>query len=633
MSKYEQKSFIYNLDFLSGTPRIFISGHKNFSTLIGLIATVFILIISIFYTIYALYIFFFEREMTVVELKDNFITKEVRNRLNEFLFAFNVFNVSMKIEYFWGKEINYNSGNFSKTPLNKNYIVNLIYENPENKEIIKKYELDLEYCEIGKNINQELIDKYNFTGYKNYLCLSNKSSNFDIVINKTYNTYIDIVVSINLDNETNLNYKVLYSDESSILYEMNYFEFQMYSPNDIISNQNISNPIKLRKNYFNHELASPGILEYTQINTKFIEYLSDNGFIIKSKDKFKCFSIESITKTTKDRYSYESSKNLIYNEIILYINPDIIESFERTYKKLPAVIADISGIFSLLFNIGQFIVGFICKVFLEVGTISRVIKYKLKSSEIKLKNNNKIIKMQNDFGYKSSQRRINTDLFDNMNQKIKTINTRYNRTNSNYREYNVNNELSLINNDISQKKLSEDNIDSQKNNYNNQLNKNYKQKDINLPNKESSNEKKKENVLYSLNDNNENKTFKKFNYNQYSEIFCKVLGIFNTEKKKNSINSNPFYFNDYFSFILNKNKNNRTKIIDKLSCYFEDILSIEEIIGKTLDLENINCFIKMKLRKKFTTTEYLKILLKKDNVFKKIMEDEYKNILVNNIAK
>ena len=137
MTKNRKRSFIYNLDILSGKPGLFITGHKNYSTLGGLIITLSILFIGIIYSIYALYIFFFEREMSVVVLSDNFMTSDLSISTKDFLLAFNVFNVSINLEYYWGKELNLLTGqNVSKKLLNNKYTVVLYYENPETKKII-----------------------------------------------------------------------------------------------------------------------------------------------------------------------------------------------------------------------------------------------------------------------------------------------------------------------------------------------------------------------------------------------------------------------------------------------------------------------------------------------------------------
>ena len=621
MSKYEQKPFIYCLDFLSGTPGIFISGRKRYTTLFGLITTLIIVAFSILHIIYQLYLFFFEREMTIVQLNDNFMTNEINIPLNNFLFAFNVFNKNVTMKYFWGKEINLQSGNISRIPLNKNYTVNFYYENPENKEIINKYELELEYCEIGKNINQELINKYNFTEFKNYLCLSNTSKNFNIIINKTHNTYINIVISLKIENASEYGIKEISSDDFSTIYELSYLEFQLYSPNDIITNKNISNPIKLRKNFLNYELVSSGVLEHYEINTKFIYYSSDDGIFFKNKKKFKCFSIDSITRTAKDLERFEEFKNFIYSEFRLYLNPDNIESYERTYQKLTAVIADISGILSLFFTIGKFFVEFFCKTFLEVESISRIFRFKFSaSSKTKFKQNNNN-KLQNTFDNESSLRGIKNSYIDNISQKSEIMNNKNNKNNINIGNNSQNNILNLINNNLS-KKISVDH------------NKNNSSKELSIKGNISQNQvNNKDNNSYSLNNNISGNNFKKFESIQYLEVFLKIIGKNNIEKERKRTNPNSFSLCEYFSFIFNKKKNNKSKIIKKVSDYFENSLSIEDIIERKIELEIIVDHITKKLRKGLNLKSYVNILLKNDSEFKQIIEDEKKQIITNNLVK
>ena len=238
MAKFETRSILYNFDVLSGTPGIFVSGHRNFSTLPGLIITILFIFIALFYTGYSIFFFLFERQMTVVELRDNFMTKNVTIPLNNFLFAFNVFNISMMMEYYWGKEINLNSAkDVTKKSLNNNFTIIINYINPENEEVIDKYYLETEYCEIGKNIDQEVIDKYNFTDYAQFLCL-NRDFNFDILIDQTHTVYIDIIISLKVENENIFNYQEIYIDDTVYLSNYNYLEFEIYTPNDIISNKN-----------------------------------------------------------------------------------------------------------------------------------------------------------------------------------------------------------------------------------------------------------------------------------------------------------------------------------------------------------------------------------------------------------
>ena len=68
------------------------------------------------------------------------------------------------------------------------------------------------------------------------------------------------------------------------------------------------------------------------------------------------------------------------------------------------------------------------------------------------------------------------------------------------------------------------------------------------------------------------------------------------------------------------------KIIHKLSIFLENILSVEEIIRKTIDVEILVSFIQLKFGKEFNLVNYMKIWTKKDDELKKILEDEIKKI-------
>ena len=452
MEKNEKRSFIYKLDILSGNPGIYISGNKNYSTLFGLSVTFLIILVGVIYASYALYIYFYESEMSVVEQSENFMTADIKISTKDFLFAFNVFNVSMKMQYFWGKELNLLSGqNLSKKFTTDNYTVKLYYENPETKTVLKEYYLTTEYCEIGKNINKEIIDKYNFKDYEKYLCISEKS-NTEIIINKDYNTYIDVIVSINLNNSTDgVKREIEHTDETSITFKMNYLQFELYTPNDIITNKNSSSPINFRKNFFYYELISSGTIKTTEIITKYIDYQSDNGYIIKRLNNFSGFSIESIQTKIQDLSSIDIVKSIIYNEFRLYFNGDNIAAYQRTYRKLPEIIADISGVVSLLITVGQIGVSFLCQNYLELKILSQLFRSKLfEDPKIKLKQKN-VIKLKNADDPKSSRKESKNNFIDNSIKKniiVYKKNSKSGCTNINI-IYEKNNESNNINDDLS----------------------------------------------------------------------------------------------------------------------------------------------------------------------------------------
>ena len=585
MSIFETKPFLYNLDILSGTPRVFVSSHKSYSTIFGLFITFLLVLIGIIYTLYELYIFYFEREISIVELSDNFMTKNISIPINELLFAFNVFNVSMRMDFFWGKEINLLSAkDVSKNILNNSYVVYLYYMNPETKQIITRYHLETELCEIGKNINQDLVDKYNFSDYKKFLCIS-KNNNYNFVINKTHSSYIDVAISIKMDTINGLYNHEVYYDDNEYLSNYSYLEFQMYSQDDIISNKNYSSPIKSRKNYYNYELISPGVYELFEMNSKYVDYSSDNNYIFKGSKQYNGISIDSFSsKNLPISSSVEMAKYLLYYEVKYYLDADKIESYERVYKKLPSVLADISTVFSLLVTIGKLTVEFLCRNYLETEAMSRIIKYKKEeiSNNINDKHGIKTIKFKENIGDRSS-----------------------------LREMNKNNEFSSIINDQSKKifiRKSENMFQPDK--IEPEINNNKKDNKI-------SNKKKLSNKTNSSSNKFKNNNIISKNKINYEKTFVKIIGV--NPQKENSIS-----LFDYLGFLIKQNKNNRTKMIGKISDFFENSLSIERIIIRAINFERIKHLIKMRLNEDYNEVNFFKILIKRDKELKAIIENESK---------
>ena len=609
MAKFETRSILYNFDVLSGTPGIFVSGHRNFSTLPGLIITILFIFIALFYTGYSIFFFLFERQMTVVELRDNFMTKNVTIPLNNFLFAFNVFNISMMMEYYWGKEINLNSAkDVTKKSLNNNFTIIINYINPENEEVIDKYYLETEYCEIGKNIDQEVIDKYNFTDYAQFLCL-NRDLNFDILINQTHTVYIDIIISLKVENENIFNYQEIYIDDTVYLSNYNYLEFEIYTPNDIISNKNQSHPIKYRKNYFNYELLTVGDMERYEMSAKYIDYSSDKGFILQDKEKFKGITIESVTKKSLNLSSVEMAKDLLYYHFRYYLDSNYIESYERTYKKLPTILADITSVISLLITAGRFFISYLCKIYIETQTIFKILKFdKNVPSKIKIK---KVNNAKNSINIsKSSTRQIegesskkNSELI-SINQPQKIRISSYFKKKRKPRKKNENNTGVSNLNIYSSNDISRQDKSSQKD----QINVKYT-KSLKISNE-------------LININPGNKIDKKSNKNDNENKYKDKIDI----KPGFKTVLNLFSLHDYFVYIFCKNKNNKTKLIDKISNLLEDSLSIEEIVKRNIDLKKVIQFINSKNGEEFNSFNIMKVLSNIDNEFIEILENEGQKI-------
>ena len=373
----------------------------------------------------------------------------------------------------------------------------------------------------------------------------------------------------------------------------------------------LTNPINFRKNYFNYELISPGVLEHTELLIKYIDYLSDKGVIFKNEKKFNGFYIGSTKKKSQDLKSIEIIQNIIYNEFRLYFNRDDITSYQRTYRKLPEILANITSVVLLLITIGQIIVGFLCKYYYEAETMSHVLQSKLfNDKKINMKKENIIVK--NIIDYKSSQRDFNNNLIDNSNSNNEMINNENFKNNSNksINKENIN-KLNLINN-------------------NKTVNKN----DFSIKGKSgitSENEFNKKIENNSCNnedhiDNNNIYTNKKklseINSGYYSKIFGKIIRA-NSNGNQTKINTHSFSFSEYLYFILKKN-NVRAKIIEKLSIFLQNTLSVEEIIRRGIDLEILISFIQSNFKQEFNLENHMKVWIKKDIELKKLLEDESK---------
>ena len=63
-----------------------------------------------------------------------------------------------------------------------------------------------------------------------------------------------------------------------------------------------------------------------------------------------------------------------------------------------------------------------------------------------------------------------------------------------------------------------------------------------------------------------------------------------------------------------------------MSFFFENAISVEDIIRRAIDLEIVVSLIQSKFRKEFNLADHMKVWMKKDAELKKLLEDENKRI-------
>ena len=345
------------------------------------------------------------------------------------------------------------------------------------------------------------------------------------------------------------------------------------------------------------------------MSAKYIDYSSDKGFILQDKEKFKGITIESVTKKSLNLSSVEMAKDLLYYHFRYYLDSNYIESYERTYKKLPTILADITSVISLLITAGRFFISYLCKIYIETQTIFKILKFdKNVPSKIKIK---KVNNAKNSINIsKSSTRQIegesskkNSELI-SINQPQKIRISSYFKKKRKPRKKNENNTGVSNLNIYSSNDISRQDKSSQKDQINLKYTKSLK----------ASNEL----ININLGNKIDNKNNKNDNENKYNDKIDIKPGF------KTALNL--FSLHDYFVYIFCKNKNNKTKINDKISNLLEDSLSIEEIVKRNINLKKIIKFINSKNGEEFNSFNIMKVLSNIDNEFIEILENEGQKI-------
>ena len=93
-----------------------------------------------------------------------------------------------------------------------------------------------------------------------------------------------------------------------------------------------------------------------------------------------------------------------------------------------------------------------------------------------------------------------------------------------------------------------------------------------------------------------------------------MLGVGINNKNSDKIIS--FNFSDYFFSFFSSEKNNKTKLINKLAIFMENSLSIEEIISKSIDVDKINKIIKLKFKDEFNSINFMELILNNNKELK-----------------
>ena len=307
------KSFIYLFDLIGKTPQLLIfNSYRNKSILSSFISLI-IMLVSIGFSIYAILEYLKYKNPNIAYSKDN---DGETNRIilkRDFLLMFQLIDTtSLKtldnsIGYYVAEYIIlYNDGTSSYTPL------------------------DIETCEIGKNIDKKyenfVNDNSNYGRKINeFKCISSKFDNISL--------FYDPKIGFSA-----INLYIVY--QNNTIYTPEKIQSLLITENNIINHFNRKDPIN--RGYMFQLTSAYSSLEYTKVNYNFqyLKYESDEGFIFQDSRILYGMSFSDITsyrnkQNKKDlTKNFEEIKDSMIGTIEFGINKSNFDNYRRNYQKL-----------------------------------------------------------------------------------------------------------------------------------------------------------------------------------------------------------------------------------------------------------------------------------------------------------
>ena len=413
------KSFLYLFDLIGKSPQLLIfNNYRNISILSSLISLI-IILISIAFSIYSIleYLKYINPNITYSKDNDGETNRNIYKR--DFLLMFQLIDTTSyetldnSIGYYVAEYIIvYNNGTNIYTPL------------------------DIETCEIGKNMDkkyQNFVNDKSTYGRKieEFKCISSKFENISLFYDPNVG-FSAINLYIIFQNNTN------YTPEK--------IQSLLIAENNIINHFNKTDPIN--KGYMFQLTSAYSSMEYTKVNFNFqyLKYESDEGFFFQESRILYGMSFSDITSyrnKQNNKYltkNFEEIKNSMIGTIEFGINKSNFDNYKRSYQKLQSLLAEITSVINLLFEVGRQISNILGGKKMSL----RIIEYLVNKDTLHIKKNtNKIMLIKNKRN-ESSIGKVKSEIFDNSNNLDNT-------TKSNKIKLSENNNKISENNNIDKK--------------------------------------------------------------------------------------------------------------------------------------------------------------------------------------
>jgi len=330
------KSFFFTFDLIGTSPQLLIFNNKRYKSLLSTFLSIIIIFISIFFSIFSLVQYLKFDSPIVGYSKDNDENTDRNFKTKDLILIFQLID---SIDTMTFKTINESIAYYQA-------LYNIVY----NNGTVISIPLDIDYCEFGKNVDEKFKEMAN--------------------INNTYGRKMEEFFCINFQNDENLSLfyypnigfsfisLLIYFKNNSIYIPEN-LQSLIISENNIIDHYNKKNPIK--KSYIYQFTASFSSLQYTSINYNFqyIRYESDEGLLYKKSRILNGLSFSDINLNRNSQEDFDLKKNLkelnysIIGKIDFSINKSNFDNYKRNYQRLQSLLAEVSSVVSLLFEIGR----------------------------------------------------------------------------------------------------------------------------------------------------------------------------------------------------------------------------------------------------------------------------------------
>jgi len=419
-------SILYFFDLVGTSPELYIFNKTRYKTIFSSILSIIIFFLSVFFTLYSL-IEFFKYENPIISYSKGNDKKTKRE-----FFLKDSFLMFALID-----STSYESINNSIAYFKSDY--KIFYENGTS-EIGN---IEIEKCELGKNIDIKykdfIEDKSNFgRALGEFYCLG--SSNRDVSLFYYPNIgYNQIRLHIIFKNNTEY---IPEKIQTLIISEVN-----------LIEHNNKNNPIS--NSFEFHPTPTFSSSQYTSIdyNFQYIKYESDDGFIFKNSkiinritfyDMNYIYSLRDDYNLEKNLKEYKSSE---VGEVEFSINRANYDSYQRTYQRLQALLAEIMSVISLLFEIGNLIANIFCEKNMKKDIVKYLINKDKKNTENQKNFNASKIITENSEAYLGANRK-RYESSDKINNQEISVNTKNIKSDEISEKSNVNNNMLFENHKI-----------------------------------------------------------------------------------------------------------------------------------------------------------------------------------------